>query len=80
MSRIWSEHGPSCWITHDVCALRAAADLMEARTAHVTAQRDMFRMALRWNDTDLRGEALDLARRVLHETHARNWKSEEALP
>lgn len=78
--REWDrEHGPTCWLGHEHCALRAAADLMEARRAHAQSRRDLFRTAAQPNYF-ARKDAVELARRVLTAAHETTWKREEALP
>lgn len=78
--RPWDrEHNPHCWMQHEDCALRAAADLMEARRAHAQSRRDLFRVAVQPNYITRR-DTIELARRVLTENHELTWKREEALP
>lgn len=78
--RLWErEHNPHCWLDHEDCALRAAANLMEARLAHAQSRKDLFRTALHPNFITRR-DTIELARRVLTENHQLTWKREEALP
>jgi hypothetical protein len=78
--RPWArEHEVTCWTYHEECALRAALALVEARIHHETARRDTFRSAMSPRSSLLaRMDAIDLARRVLEESHGRSWKAEEA--
>jgi hypothetical protein len=73
-------HGVTCWMAHDDCALRAAANYLSARIEHDRGRLHLLREASSFAMTlrcEKRTVALEVARAILTASHDTDWKREE---
>lgn len=67
-------HSPDCWTTHESCALSSAVSYLSARIAHDQARLRLYRQATDERaDTEVRAEAVALARQLMLENSTRDW-------